>query len=107
MPLFFCQIDKDRFTTISGHFFANYLNIFHKIKVQTVIRCLLGLNLNWFNPSKVMTQKVAIHKWAFFTKLQMTGNGKNCAFCHIFLDLKLETELTREIPIGIWTMELQ
>jgi hypothetical protein len=28
------------FTTISGHFFANYMKIFHKTKVQTVIlRC--------------------------------------------------------------------
>ena len=38
-----------RFTTISGHFFGNYLNTFHKIDVQTVIlRGLKGLNHNWF-----------------------------------------------------------
>ena len=36
------------FTTISGHFIANYVNIFHKIGVPTVIlSCLKCLNLNW------------------------------------------------------------
>ena len=35
------------FTTISGHFFANYINIFHKIETQTVIlRCLVCIYLN-------------------------------------------------------------
>ena len=35
--------------TISGHFFANCINIFHKTEVQTVILvCLMGQNLNWF-----------------------------------------------------------
>ena len=34
--------------TISGHFWANYMKIFHKKEVQTVIlRCLVCLNLNW------------------------------------------------------------
>ena len=37
------------FTTISGHFSANYIFIFHKKEVQTIIlRCLTGLNLDWF-----------------------------------------------------------
>ena len=36
------------FTTISGHSIANYINIFHKTEVPTVIlRCLMSLNLNW------------------------------------------------------------
>ena len=36
------------FTTISGHFIANYINTFHKTEVVTVIlRCLMSLNLNW------------------------------------------------------------
>ena len=35
--------------TISGHFCANYMKIFHKTEVQTVIlMCLMGQNLNWF-----------------------------------------------------------
>ena len=38
-----------RFLTISSHFFAKYMNIFHKTEVQTVIlRCWTGLKLNWF-----------------------------------------------------------
>ena len=37
-----------RFLTISGHFFDNYLYIFDKTEVQTVIlRCWTSLNLNW------------------------------------------------------------
>ena len=36
------------FKTISGHFFASYMFIFHKTEVQTVIlRCLTSLNLIW------------------------------------------------------------
>ena len=35
------------FSTNSCHFFANYINIFHKNEVQMVIlRCLVCLNLN-------------------------------------------------------------
>ena len=35
------------FTAISGHFFANYVNMFQKTEVLTVIlRCLTCLNLN-------------------------------------------------------------
>ena len=42
------RIINGRFKTTSGHFFANYINIFHKTKIQTVIlRCKIGLNLNW------------------------------------------------------------
>ena len=38
-----------RSSTISSHFFAIYMNTFHKTEVQTVIlRCWTGLNLNWF-----------------------------------------------------------
>ena len=38
------------FTIISGHYFANYIKIFLKAEVQTVIlRCLTSLNLNWYN----------------------------------------------------------
>ena len=34
---------------LTSHFFANYMNIFHKTEVQMVIlRCRTGLYLNWF-----------------------------------------------------------
>ena len=36
------------FTTISCHFFANYINIFHKTEVlMNILRCQTCLNLNW------------------------------------------------------------
>ena len=38
------------FTTTSGHFSANCINIFHKTGDQrNVLRCLTCLNLNWIN----------------------------------------------------------
>ena len=34
---------------MSGHSFANYMFIFHKTEIQTVLlRCLWSLNLNWY-----------------------------------------------------------
>ena len=37
------------FTTISGHFSPNCMFISYKKEVQTVIlRCLMGLNIDWF-----------------------------------------------------------
>ena len=34
--------------TVSGNFFTNCIKIFQKTEIQTVIlRCLVGLNLNW------------------------------------------------------------
>jgi hypothetical protein len=36
------------FLTICGHFYGNYIDIFYKTEIQTVIlRCLVCLNLNW------------------------------------------------------------
>ena len=66
------------FTTISGHFFANYMFIFHKTEVQTVIlRCLTSLNFNWFKGyglrcslrpqgSPANFWKIANDKWPFY-----------------------------------------
>ena len=66
------------FTTISGHFFANYMVIFHKSEVQTVVlRCLTGLHLDWFRhcglrcrwrPCTCLanSQKIATDKWPFY-----------------------------------------
>ena len=44
--------------TISGHFLANYMKIFHKKEVQTVIlRCLVCLNLNWIKSYDIILVK--------------------------------------------------
>ena len=49
------------FTTISGHFFANYIKIFHKTEIQTVIlRCLVCLNLNWIKSNNTILAKLFI-----------------------------------------------
>ena len=61
--------------TLYGHFFAICMFIFHKTEVQTVIlRCWMGLNLNWFKSyglrchlrpcaSLANSQKIATDKW--------------------------------------------
>ena len=53
------------FRTISGHFLANCMKIFHKKEVQTVIlRCLVGLNLNWIKNYDIILVKIFFyHAW--------------------------------------------
>ena len=52
-------LTNGHFITISGHFFANYIKIFHKTEIQTVIlRCLVCLNPNldqklWYRNTEV------------------------------------------------------
>ena len=66
------------FTTISGHFSANRMFIFHKKEVQTVIlRCLTGLNIDglknygprckWRHRACLASfQNIATDKWTFY-----------------------------------------
>ena len=66
------------YKTISGHFVAICIFFFHKTEVQTLnLRCLTGLNLNWFisyslrcsrRPcvSSVNFWKIATDKWSFY-----------------------------------------
>ena len=47
--------------TLSGHFFVNYINIFQKIELQTVmLMCLTCLNLNWIKSYEIK------HNFLFF-----------------------------------------
>ena len=42
------MLEVGHFTTISGHFLANYINGFNKMEVLTVIlKCSINKNLNW------------------------------------------------------------
>ena len=53
------------FTTIYGHFFANYIDIFHKNEIQVVIlRYVVCLNLNWIKSCDILLSKVfSCHHW--------------------------------------------
>ena len=76
-----CPFKNDSVTTISGHFFANHMFIFHKTEVQTVIlRGWTDLNLDWFKSygfrcilrlgaSSANSQKVATDKWSFYNHM--------------------------------------
>ena len=49
---------KWTFSTISDHFCANYMKIFHTTEIQTVIlRCLGHLNLNWIKSYNIKLVK--------------------------------------------------
>ena len=85
-----------RFTTISSHFVANYIDIFHKTVVQTVIlRCWTGLYLIWFksyatntknekNQRKCKKHEKHYTNECFFTKSQKSRNRNICVLCHNF-----------------------
>ena len=69
------------FMTISGHFFSNFIFIFHKTEVQTVtLRCWPSLNLNWnkfYNLKSKKDQKQIKPIWAIFYKIT-----KKWILCH-------------------------
>ena len=72
-----------RFTTISSHFVANYIDIFHKTVVQTVIlRCWTSLYLNWFKSYATNTknEKNIIQISAFFYKIATIQKQKYLCF---------------------------
>ena len=68
--------------------FANYMNIFHKTEVHTVIlRCWTGLKLNWFKRYDTNAKKCKNIKNAKNTK-----NAKNNTQMSSFF-YKIETEI--------------
>ena len=75
--------------TIFGHFFANYMVIFHKTEVQTVIlRHLTSLNVNWIKSYGINHTKL------FFSILEekktenlSSKNGHFSTICGHFLAL--------------------
>ena len=79
------------FRTISGHFFANYMSIFHKSEVQMVIlRCLTGLNSDWFKSYD--TKCKYFHFWFFCNFVLLHTFAFFCvfAFCVItFVPIKI------------------
>ena len=55
------------YKTVSDHFFAICIFIFHKTEVKTVIlRCLIGLDLNWFKSYGLKCSKTQIFSIPFF-----------------------------------------
>ena len=84
-----------RITTISSHFFANYMNIFHKIEVQMVIfRCWRGPYPNWFKSydtiakkrkkAKITKIRKNITQITSFYKIEKNGKGNICVLCDYF-----------------------
>ena len=79
------KLINGHFTTISGHFFANYVNIFYKSGIQTVIlRCLMSLKCNWCKNYDTKCKNAENANESFFTKSQKNGNRKICFLCHNF-----------------------
>ena len=57
------------FITISGHFFANYINIFHKTEVlMNIFWCQKYLNLNWIKDYDIEHNFSCFHFFQFCKK---------------------------------------
>ena len=72
---------NDHFLTVFGHFCANYMNIFHKTEVQTVIlRCLISLNLIWIKSYYIiLVKEKKFHAW----KCIISGLFRRTQFWHL------------------------
>ena len=59
------QLTNSHFMSISGHFFANYLDNFHKTEVLMVIlRCIVCLHPNWIKSNNMILVKTYFcHAW--------------------------------------------
>ena len=77
--------DKWSFYNHIWSFFANYMCIFHKTEIQTVIlRCLTSLNLNWYKSCETKCKNAKNTNVCFCTKVQKNRNGNICVLCHNF-----------------------
>ena len=73
------------FRLISHHFFANDMIIFHKTEVQKIIlRCLTGLNSDWFNSYDTKCKYFHFHFFAILYKNTHLRFLCLCVLCHNF-----------------------
>ena len=72
---------------MSGHSFANYMFIFHKTEIQTVLlRCLRSLNLNWYKSYDKKHKNAKKHerwKHLFLYKIAKKREMEIFVFCVI------------------------
>jgi len=82
------QLINIHFKTMYGHFFANYMFIFHKTKIQTVIlRCLRIINLNFYKSYDTKHKNAKNPKNAnagFVQNCKIKRNGNICVLCQNF-----------------------
>ena len=73
------------FRLISCHFFANDMIIFHKTEVQKIIlRCLTGLNSDWFNNYDTKCKYFHFRFFAILYKNTHLHFLCFCLLCHNF-----------------------
>ena len=82
------QLINSHFKTIYGHFFANYMFIFHKTEIQTVIlRCLTIINLNCYksyDKKHKNAKNVTDANVCFLQNCKRNRKGNICVLCHNF-----------------------
>ena len=103
------QLINSHFKTIYGHFFANYMFIFHKTEIQTVIlRCLMSLNLNWYKSYDTKRKNSKNTNLCFWTKLQKNRNGNISILSHNFWTNQnlLEFRPVKHVIMTVWTSVL-
>ena len=84
------RFKNGHFSTICGHFLGNYIVIFHKTEIQTVIlRCLVYKNIDWIKSYNKILVKIFIflclkmhHFRANLPKWVLTPQKETN--CHIF-----------------------
>ena len=95
--------------TISGHFFANHMVIFHKTEIQAVIlRCLMSLNPNWYKSYDTKRKNSRNANLCFWTKLQKNRNGNISILSHNFWTNQnlLEFRPVKHVIMTVWTSVL-
>ena len=81
------ESDKWPFYNRFWPIFANYMNIFHKTEIQTVIlRCSTSLKLNWYKSYDTKCKTTKTQKSLFFTKSQKKTEMEIFAFCTITIE---------------------
>ena len=95
--------------TISGHFFANHMVIFHKTEIQTVIlRCFMSQNFNWYKSYDTNRKNSKNANLCFWTKLQKNGNGNISILCYnLWSNQNLaKFRPVKHVKITVWTSVL-
>ena len=81
------------FKTISVHFLANYIDVFHKTEDQTVIlRCLTCLYLNWIKSYDILLVKVV-----FFHACKCIISGVLCEVSFWYFRTKLALIFSKKL----------
>ena len=97
------------YKTVSGHFFAICIFIFHKTEVLTVIlRYLTGLTYDWFKSYDTKQKNSKNANLCVWKKLQKNGNGNISVLCYNFWTNQNLDQFrpVKHVEMTVWTSVL-